>query len=841
VQKNSDHRGSPIGQTPSPEPEIHGEFRTEEFSEGFIGRVAYATFRWRLPLLIVGILLTLVLGYSATSLRVSSGFAKMIPANHEYMQTFEDYKADFGSADKVLVAIKVRDGNIYRKDVIDVVRGVTEELFYIKGVERSSLTSLVTPNVRYNEVVEEGFKSGNLVPADFSGTPEELAQVRLNVLKSDWIGRIVAADMTATMVVATLQSADPETGQALDLREVGAKLEEIRGKYENDKVSVHIIGFAKASADIAEGASSVLLFFIVAFVITAVLLFWYSGSLMLTAWALVAALIPVIWLLGTLPLIGMGLDPMSILVPFLIFAIGVSHAVQMTNAWKLETLRGHDGVTASRNCFMKLFVPGATALLANALGFMVIAVVDIQIVRELAYTSTIGVTVMILTNKLLLPILLSYMRFSAKTASKLRGHETAGYALWDRLGALATPRGAVLPILIALALTGVGIWKLGDLKIGDLGKGVPELRADSRYNQDIDMITGNFAIGVDLLQVVAEAGGGDSPCVQREVQEKVEKFDFEMRQTEGVAAVRSLASFIGAVTQDFAEGWYRWRMLPETVPQIAQGIGMATRLGNEYRNSKCTAMPISIYTTDHQATTINHIVERIKAFKAENDTDTLRFRLASGNVGVMAATNEVVERSDKWVNFTLFSAVALLCLVTFRSLRITLCIIVPLALVTLLCNATMAALGIGVKVNTLPVIAIAVGVGVDYGIYLFERIKHEMHERGNGLREAFVQALKDRGTASVFTAVTMTVSVLTWALSTLKFQADMGILLAFMFMVNLFGAILVMPAIAAFVLGKGSRRESPAPKADLQSQPPTDARVPMAPAGITPLTRATEA
>ncbi|QTQ34911.1 efflux RND transporter permease subunit [Aromatoleum petrolei] len=839
MHKNSDH-DSVIRQSTDVESVVHGEFRSEEFSQGFIGRIAYATFRWRLPLLVVGILLTLVLGFSATSLRVSSGFAKMIPANHEYMKTFEDYKADFGGADKVLVAIKVREGDIYRKEVIDVVRGVTEELFYLKGVDRSSLTSLVTPNVRYNEVVEEGFKSGNLVPADFSGTTEEFAKVRQNILKSDWIGRIVAADMTATMVVATLQSADPDTGKELDLREVGAKLEEIRGKYENDAVTVHIIGFAKATADIAEGASSVLLFFVVAFFITGVLLFWYSGSLMLTAWALVAALIPVIWLLGILPLLGMGLDPMSILVPFLIFAIGVSHAVQMTNAWKLETLRGHDGVTASRNCFLKLFIPGATALLANALGFMVIAVVDIQIVRELAYTSTIGVTVMILTNKLLLPILLSYMRFSAKTASRLSGHETAGYAMWERLGVLATPRGAVLPIVVALALTGVGVWKLGDLKIGDLGTGVPELRADSRYNRDVDMITGNFAIGVDLLQVIAEADGGDSPCVQREVQEKVEKFDFAMRQTEGVAAVRSLSSFIGAVTQDFAEGWYRWRMLPETVPQIAQGIGMATRLGNEYRNSKCTAMPISIYTTDHQATTINHIVERIKAFKAENDTDTLRFRLASGNVGVMAATNEVVERSDKWVNFTLFSAVALLCLVTFRSLRITLCIIVPLALVTLLCNATMAALGIGVKVNTLPVIAIAVGVGVDYGIYLFERIKHEMQERGASLRDAFVQSLKDRGTASVFTAVTMTVSVLTWALSTLKFQADMGILLAFMFMVNLFGAILLLPAIAAFVMGGEKRSATATRPTEREADPTPDIRAPRT-AGITPHVRATEA
>jgi len=773
----------------------------DKFDKGIIGTIGYAIFHWRRAILIAGIVLTVVLGFFATHLKVTSGFTKMIPLHHEFMKTFLDYQDDFGGADKVLIAVKVKQGDIYQKDVLDTVRKINEDMFYIKGAERGSIVSLFSPNVRYNEVVEDGFKSGNLVSADFAGRPDQLAQVKQNVLKSDWVGRIVSNDMSSTIIAASLLDRDPDTGERLDLRAIGAQLEKIRSKYESDKLSVHIIGFAKSSADIAEGASKVVVYFAAAFVVTAVLLYWYSGSFMLTAWALVAAGIPVVWLLGLLPIIGIGLDPMSILVPFLIFSIGISHAVQMTNGWKLETLNGADSITASRNCFIKLFIPGATALLANALGFIVIAVVDIEIVRELALTATIGVTVMIITNKVLLPILLSYMSFSETTVKKLRGKETAGNWLWTKIGPLATKRGAIFPLLLALGLTVFGVIQMKGLKIGDMGRGVPELRQDSRYNRDVDMVTSHFAIGVDMLQVIAEAKGGDSPCVDRAVQDKLEKFDFTMRQVDGVTAVRSLSSFIGAVTQDFAEGWVKWRMLPETKEQIAQGVGFATRLGNEYMNSKCTAMPISIYTRDHQATTIKTIVEKIKEFKKENDTDSLTFRLASGNVGVMAATNEVVEDADKWVNITLFLAVSLLCLITFRSFRITLCIILPLGLVTLLCNAIMAMMGIGVKVNTLPVIAISVGVGVDYGIYLFERMKHEITQRDHTLQESFVEALKQRGTASLFTAVTMSLSVITWAFSTLKFQADMGILLAFMFMVNVFGAILLMPALAAFIVG----------------------------------------
>jgi predicted RND superfamily exporter protein len=782
------------------EARVHGEFVSAEFATGFIGRCGYFIFHWRLPILILGILITLVLGFFATRLQVTAGFSKMIPLNHEFMRTFRDYQSEFGGANNVLVAIKVKQGDIFDKDVLNTIKQVTDDVFYVKGVERSSLLSISTPNARYNEVVEEGFKSGNLMPGDFAGRPDQIVAVRENVLKSDLVGRIVSADMTATMVVATLQERDPDTGARLNLREVGAQLEKIRAKYEGERVSVHIIGFAKSIADIADGASNVLVFFIGAFFITALLLYWYSGSAMLTAWTLVAATIPVVWLMGLLPLMGLGLDPLSILVPFLIFSIGVSHAVQMTNAWKLETLTGADGVTASRNSFLKLFVPGATALLANALGFMVIAVVDIEIVRELALTATIGVTVMIMTNKVLLPILLSYMKISAASAQKLRGKETAGDWLWERLGPLATRRGALLPIGIALLLTAGALYETRKLLIGDSSKGVPELRADSRYNRDVEMITGNFAIGVDLLQVIAEVKGDNSPCLSRDVQDKLEKFDFEMRQVEGVAAVRSLSSFIGAVTQDFAEGWVKWHMLPETKEQIAQAVGFSTRFGNEYRNSKCNAIPVSLYTTDHKATTIAAVVEQVKRFKAENDNEVVSFRLASGNVGVMAATNEVVQRADKIVNITLFSAVTLLCLITFRSIPITLCIVIPLALVTLMCNAIMAMLGIGVKVNTLPVIAISVGVGVDYGIYLFERIRHEMKERGHTLQVAFVESLKQRGTASLFTAVTMTISVLTWVFSPLKFQADMGILLAFMFLINVFAAILLLPALAAYLV-----------------------------------------
>jgi predicted RND superfamily exporter protein len=218
-------------------------------------------------------------------------------------------------------------------------------------------------------------------------------------------------------------------------------------------------------------------------------------------------------------------------------------------------------------------------------------------------------------------------------------------------------------------------------------------------------------------------------------------------------------------------------------------------------NPGCGVMPVSIYTSDHQASTISALVQAVEAFAEGAKDSGVRFVMGLGNLAVMAATNEVVAQADPWVNAALFSSVALLCLLAFKSWRMTLCIILPLALVTMLCNAVMTLLGIGVKVNTLPVVALGVGVGVDYGIYLFERIRHALHQ-GSDLQEAMLTALRERGAASTFTAVTMTLSVLTWMGSSLQFQSDMGVLLAFMFLVNLLGAILLAPALAVFLISK---------------------------------------
>jgi predicted RND superfamily exporter protein len=765
-------------------------------------------FGWRRSFLALFVLISLALTWSATQLRVDAGFQKMIPLKHEYMQTFTEYQKTFGGANRVLLALRIDEGDIYTPAFFATLKAVTDEVFFLPGVERASVTSLFTPNVRFIEVVEDGFAGGNVIPADFAGTPEDLEEVRANVLKSGRVGRLVSNDFKGALVSAELLEVDPSTGARLDYAAVAGKLEEIRSRHQKDGVTVHIIGFAKAVGDITEGARAVLVFFVVAFAITAVLLYLYSGSAKLTAVALVCAMIPVVWLLGLLPLLGFGIDPMSILVPFLIFSIGVSHAVQMTNAWQLEVVGGADGLTAAHKSFLKLFMPGAMALLANALGFMVILYIEIDMVRELAITASLGVALMIVTNKMLLTILLSWMDLSPAERLRSAGRKHSGDWLWVWLKRAAAPKPALAILVAAAALLAIGTWQSRDLRTGDLGKGIPELHDDSRYNKDTAAIVDSFSIGVDVLSVIAQSRNVNGACTDFTIMDTLDRFESTMRNVHGVQGVLSLPGMAKTVNAGWNEGNPRWRVLSRDPSILAQSV-TPIDTGSGLLDTDCNAMQIMIFTRDHQGTTIAHVVEEVKKFIAANPSENLELKLASGNVGVMVATNEAVDAAEVTMLLLLFGSIGLLCLIEFRSWRATLCIILPLAIVAVLCNALMAILGIGLKVSTLPVIALGVGVGVDYGIYLYERMAHELH-KGVSLPAAFLEALRQRGTAIGFTAATMAIGVGTWAFSALKFQADMGILLAFMFVVNMAGAILLLPALAAFLI---KRPAHPAGKA----------------------------
>jgi predicted RND superfamily exporter protein len=306
------------------------------------------------------------------------------------------------------------------------------------------------------------------------------------------------------------------------------------------------------------------------------------------------------------------------------------------------------------------------------------------------------------------------------------------------------------------------------------------------------LITEKFSIGVDILSVIVETI--PNGCVDHEVVTLMDKFESHMREVHGVQSVVSLTTAAKTINAGFNEGSLKWRILPRQPQTLAQSVSpIETATG--LLNADASVMPVLVFLSDHKAETLQAVTDAVKKFAAENPSPKASFLLASGNAGVMAATNEVVAAAERPILYWVFGAVIALCLITFRSLRATLCIIVPLAIVSYLAYVVMVYLDIGLKTSTLPVVALGVGIGVDYGIYLFARLESAL-KNGEGFEDAMIIAYKDTGAAIVFTGLTLAVGVSLWVFSDLKFQADMGILLTFMFVVNMVGAIILLPAMA---------------------------------------------
>ena len=287
-------------------------------------------------------------------------------------------------------------------------------------------------------------------------------------------------------------------------------------------------------------------------------------------------------------------------------------------------------------------------------------------------------------------------------------------------------------------------------------------------------------------------------CVNYESLSLANELEWRLRQTPGVEDVRGLNVRTREIMSGINEGFPKWQALFRNQDTINYAVNELVTL--DYVDVGCSIWPMLVYLTDHKALTLNRVVATLEQFNREwGDNATAQFMGAAGSAGFEAATNIVVKKANTEMLFYVYGAVILLCLLTFRSVTGVVCAVLPLMLTSILCEALMVWLGIGVKVATLPVIALGVGIGVDYALYVLTVILAK-ERQGMDLTTAYYETLNFTGRVVALIGVTLAAGVITWAASPIKFQADMGILLTFMFIWNMFGALILMPALAAFLV-----------------------------------------
>jgi predicted RND superfamily exporter protein len=782
-----------------------------DFDERSGSRLERALFNHRSVVLVFCALITLVLGFIATRVRMNANFENTIPTEHPFVRNMLAHQDDLrGLGNAVRIAVETTSGSIYDPAYLKTLQQINDAVLLLPGVDRMAMKSLWTPNVRWVGVTEDGLEGGPVIPETYDGSPAALAQVRANVARSGEIGQLVAADATSSVIFVPLLANDASTGAPLDYAAFATRLDGLRLTFERAPIAIHVTGFAQIVGDLIGGLHVMLLYFAASVAIAALILFWYTRCIRSTLLVVACSLVAVIWQLGLVVSFGFALDPYSILVPFLIFAIGMSHGAQKMNGIMQDIGRGTHRWIAARYTFRRLFVAGLTALVCDAVGFAILLLVDIRVIRDLALIASAGVAILIFTNLILLPVLLSYVGVSPAAARRSLRTEradvlgTAKHPLWRALDLFTRRRWATVAVCAAAVLAVGGAFEASHLRIGDLDRGAPELRPDSRYNRDDAFMTRHYGASSDVFAVMLQTPDGD--CADYTTMSAADALEWQLRQVPGVDSTSSVQLLARQEQVLLTEGSPAWYELVANQRMLNHVVGFAP---HDFVNADCNLQLLYVYLKDHRADTLGAVVDAVTAFAQANDSPQRQFQLAAGSAGIAAATNQVLAKDDHEMLAFVYLAVIAMCMLAFRSWRAVLCAVLPLLLTSILAEALMVLLHIGVKVATLPVIALGVGIGVDYSLYVMSMLLARLRE-GMSLGDAYYAALLFTGRVVLLTGVTLAIGVGTWFFSPIKFQADMGVLLAFMFVVNMIGAVVLLPALAYFLLRPAPPEAPPA-------------------------------
>lgn len=771
---------------------------------------------WRNPVMVFVLLITGLFAYWSFQLQLVTSFGDLVPQTHEFVKVHNKYSGTFGGANNIVVMYSVEEGTIFTKEHLTNIFKMTEGMDTVYGVNHNQIESIGHRTVRHLKVAAGGTLRAEPVMLRAPQGQDEVDEIRRIVHNAENVyGLIVSLDDKAALIRANFIEG------RLDYKRI---FEDVNNKvidpFEGPNIKIYAAGEPRLYGWVYKYAGDVFFILVITYCIEWVLRWMYfhdwRGALRPTLTGIIAAF----WGLGFIHLIGLALDPLMLVMPFLITARAVSHAIQMHDRYyeEFEKCGWHKrrAIVAS---FAELFVPTFSGITTDAFGVLVIILVPVVMLQKLAITASWWILAITVSEMLLNPIVYYYLKPPEPELVVLR--ERGAFRKWiERFThVLLSPAGKTVTLVGWALLTVVGVFFMRGLTIGDPTSASPLLFENSPYNVSHTQIQERFG-GVEPLIVVTEGFDKDA-MKDPQVLRTMEKFQRNLERDPDIGYSFSLADIIRAVNRVFHELEPKWAVIPDSWTDIG-GLFFIFFSGSpptetaKYVDPSYTTAHVTFFAKNHQGDNIRRIIARCRTFIAENPMEKAAFKLAGGLIGVLAAANEELVRNDLLMNFLGFATIWVILLFTYRSFVCGIYILGPLIASNILVNAYMAVNNIGVNIHTLPLVTVGVGFGVDYGLYIISRIIEEIQVKGD-LEDSVREALVTSGKAVTFTAVTMIVSTAFWITSNIRFNAEMGLLLAIWMGVSYVGSQTLLPVLVAVFKPKFIMREAntKAPKAAL--------------------------
>jgi hypothetical protein len=748
--------------------------------------------RHRLVVLLLVAGLTGLFGYHLSRLRIATDFISFYPPGHEYIQLYNQYRDMLGSANVLVIAVEVKDGDIYNWNTLDKIDRITREMLTIKGCNPTQLISVTHPKLKDIKVTSWGIAINPLLGPTISRDDFGLEKLKTAIYTNEGIRGFYVSpnDKTAAIYTGFWE----EGVNPFDLYK---RLKIIEQRETDANHRIHFTGYPALYSYIYHLAPQVYIILMITALVLALLLFYYFRTWQGVVFPCLSALLSAVWGLGFASLLGYSLDPLVMVVPLIITARAVSHSVQCMARYHEEYLRLNDKRRAIIKGYGELFAPATLSIATDAIGVLLIAVATIPLMRHLGFYASFWILSIVVSVLTLSPMLLSFVDPPKRSVLE---HESRG-RLYNAISmmllklSLGKARWAVLGITIAIMIAG-GAYA-SRLKVGDTEAGAAILFPDHPYNQAFRFFNDHF-VGATQMVIVAE--GKEPGAVKNyETLKLLEEFQYYMEEHGGAGGSITFNNMIKTIYKMFHEGHPKWQILPRKPRDLGQ-VGYLIRNNaapgemDQYLDYGWNNATITCFYKNYSSQTITDAIDKARQFIAGNPSEKVNFRLAGGLVGILAAVNEEVAYSY-WVSMiVVFSVVFVLCVLTFKSLKAGIILIIPLALSQVLIEVFMLIKGIDLNINSLPVAAIAVGIGIDYGIYLMSRIIEEYRNSGD-YNAANRIALATTGKAIIFTATTLVAGVIFWVFLDLKFQAEMGLLLGLLMLLNMIAALVLIPTL----------------------------------------------
>ena len=749
---------------------------------------------WRNPVMIVVLAVTALFAYWSFQLKLVTSFGDLLPQTHEFVKIHNKYSGTFGGANNIVVMLQVKDGTIFTKDNLTKIFRMTEGMDTVYGVNHNQIESIGHRTVRHLRVAAGGTLRAEPVMLRAPQGQDEVDSIRRIVHNAENVyGLIVSLDDKAALIRANFIEGRLDYKRIFD--EVNTKVVD---PFKDANTEIFVAGEPRLYGWVYQYAGDVFWILVVTYCIEWVLRWMYfhdwRGSLRPTLTGLIAAF----WGMGFIHVIGLALDPLMLVMPFLITARAVSHAIQMHDRYYEEFEKcGWNKRRAIVASFAELFVPTFSGVITDALGVLVIILVPVVMLQKLAITASWWILAITVSEMLLNPIVYFYLKAPEPELVVLRERGWFRKQIERFTHVLMSPIGKTVTLASWGIMVVVGLFFMRGLTIGDPTAASPLLFANSPYNVAHRAIQESFG-GVEPLIVVAEGYDKDA-MKDPQTLRTMEKFQRTLERDPGIGYSFSLADIIRAVNGVFHELEPKWRVIPDSWTDIG-GLFFIFFSGSpptetaKYVDPSYTTAHVTFFARNHQGDNIRRIIARCRNFIAENPMDKAAFKLAGGLIGVLAAANEELVRNDILMNFLGFFTIWIILLFTYRSFSCGLYLLGPLIASNIIVNAYMAVQGIGVNIHTLPLVTVGVGFGIDYGLYIVSRIIEEIRIKGD-LVESTREALVTSGKAVTFTAVTMIVSTAFWTSSHIRFNAEMGLLLAIWMGISYVGSQTLLPIL----------------------------------------------